>query len=137
MRAGVSVLILRRKTSANEFAPTDRAPSGTHPGQSAGGNAGTDEDGEHTVGGARRNRNRYRDRRNRSRNRDGMPMDQGDPVINEDDVLVPVAGIVHLLENYAFVRTSGYLAGPNDVYLHPRLVAVGVVGLLEGKRRLR
>ena len=29
----------------------------------------------------------------------------------EDDVLVPVAGILDVLENYAFVRTSGYLPG--------------------------
>jgi transcription termination factor Rho len=35
----------------------------------------------------------------------------------EDDVLVPVAGIVDVLDSYAFVRTSGYLAGSNDVYV--------------------
>src|SRR6266700_3050356 len=35
----------------------------------------------------------------------------------EDDVLIPVTGIVDVLDNYAFVRTSGYLAGPNDVYV--------------------
>src|SRR5690606_39320656 len=33
------------------------------------------------------------------------------------DVRVPVAGIVAVLDNYAFIRTSGYLAGPNDVYV--------------------
>ncbi len=32
-------------------------------------------------------------------------------------MLVPVAGIVDVLENYAFVRTTGYLSGPNDVYV--------------------
>jgi transcription termination factor Rho len=32
-------------------------------------------------------------------------------------VLVPVAGIIDVLDNYAFVRTSGYLAGANDVYV--------------------
>jgi transcription termination factor Rho len=32
-------------------------------------------------------------------------------------VLVPVAGILDVLDNYAFVRTSGYLPGPNDVYV--------------------
>lgn len=31
--------------------------------------------------------------------------------------LVPVAGIVDVLDSYAFVRTSGYLPGPNDVYV--------------------
>ena len=30
---------------------------------------------------------------------------------------VPVAGIIEILESYAFVRTSGYLPGPNDVYV--------------------
>jgi len=32
-------------------------------------------------------------------------------------VLVPVAGILDVLDNYAFVRTTGYLSGPNDVYV--------------------
>jgi transcription termination factor Rho len=31
--------------------------------------------------------------------------------------IVPVAGIVDVLDSYAFVRTSGYLPGPNDVYV--------------------
>ena len=39
------------------------------------------------------------------------------PQIAEDDVLVPVAGILDVLDNYAFVRTTGYLPGPNDVYV--------------------
>ncbi|MDI5981721.1 hypothetical protein, partial [Amycolatopsis magusensis] len=34
----------------------------------------------------------------------------------------PVAGILDVLDNYAFVRTSGYLAGPNDVYVSLSLV---------------
>jgi len=32
-------------------------------------------------------------------------------------VLIPVAGILDVLDNYAFVRTSGYLPGANDVYV--------------------
>lgn len=35
---------------------------------------------------------------------------------------VPVAGIVDILESYAFVRTSGYLPGPNDVYISMGMV---------------
>ncbi len=31
--------------------------------------------------------------------------------------MVPVAGILDVLDNYAFVRTSGYLPGANDVYV--------------------
>ena len=32
-------------------------------------------------------------------------------------MLIPVAGVLDILDNYAFVRTSGYLPGPNDVYV--------------------
>ncbi|WP_201768699.1 transcription termination factor Rho [Saccharopolyspora rectivirgula] len=67
-------------------------------------------------GGRRRGR-RFRDRR-RNRGRG----DGGEPEVREDDVLLPVAGILDVLENYAFVRTSGYLAGPNDVYVSLSLV---------------
>jgi transcription termination factor Rho len=35
----------------------------------------------------------------------------------EDGVLIPVSGIVDVLDNFAFVRTSGYLSGPDDVYV--------------------
>jgi transcription termination factor Rho len=34
-----------------------------------------------------------------------------------DAASVPVAGIVDVHDNHAFVRTSGYLAGPDDVYV--------------------
>ena len=37
----------------------------------------------------------------------------------EDDVLVPVAGIVDVADRHGFVRTSGYLPGPDDVYVSP------------------
>ena len=50
--------------------------------------------------------------------------------INEDDVLIPVAGILDLLDNYAFVRTTGYLPGPNDVYV--ALSMVRKYGLRKG-----
>ncbi|NLT25272.1 MAG: transcription termination factor Rho, partial [Microbacteriaceae bacterium] len=53
-----------------------------------------------------RQRDRRRDRR-----------DDVDPEIAPDDVLLPIAGILDVLDNYAFVRTSGYLAGANDVYV--------------------
>jgi transcription termination factor Rho len=42
--------------------------------------------------------------------------------VTEDDILIPVAGILDLLDNYAFVRTSGYLPGPNDVYVSMSMV---------------
>ncbi|WP_300767286.1 transcription termination factor Rho [uncultured Bifidobacterium sp.] len=39
------------------------------------------------------------------------------PREESSDSRVPVAGIVDVLDSYAFVRTSGYLPGPNDVYV--------------------
>jgi len=64
-------------------------------------------------GDERSGRNRYRDRK-RGR---GPLGDDFEPEITEDDVLIPVAGILDVLDNYAFVRTSGYLPGNNDVYV--------------------
>ncbi|WP_127131973.1 transcription termination factor Rho [Georgenia sp. SYP-B2076] len=67
-------------------------------------------------GGRRRNRDRSRDRKRRGGGREFSGYDE--PVeIGEDDVLLPVAGILDVLDSYAFVRTSGYLPGPNDVYV--------------------
>ncbi len=62
---------------------------------------------------SRRNkRDRYE--KNDRRNRRG---DSDEPQVNEDDVLAPISGVLDILDNYAFVRTSGYLPGPNDVYV--------------------
>ncbi|MFC3299723.1 transcription termination factor Rho [Arthrobacter agilis] len=61
---------------------------------------------------------RFRDRNERNDRRRGRNQPDVDDVeVTEDDVLLPVAGILDVLENYAFVRTSGYLPGPNDVYV--------------------
>ena len=61
---------------------------------------------------------RFRDRKRRSeRSGDGT-----DTELREDDVVQPVAGILDVLDNYAFVRTSGYLAGPHDVYVSMNMV---------------
>ncbi len=77
-------------------------------------------------GGRRGRRGRYRDRRGR-RGRDDFA---GEPQLAEDDVLIPVAGILDILDNYAFIRTSGYLPGPNDVYVS--LAQVRKNGLRKG-----
>ncbi len=79
-----------------------------------------------------RNRNR-RDRRDRPTNRrtDGENnFNDYETELTEDDVLLPVAGILDVLDNYAFVRTSGYLPGPNDVYVS--LSFVRKLGLRKG-----
>ncbi|TNC42931.1 transcription termination factor Rho [Mumia zhuanghuii] len=89
-------------------------------------------DGEHDRegegGGRRRNRNRNRNR-NRDRGERGDRGDRGErtgretePMVGDDDVLIPAAGILDVLDNYAFVRTSGYLPGENDVYVSLSMV---------------
>ncbi|MEV4947280.1 transcription termination factor Rho [Streptomyces sp. NPDC053755] len=78
-------------------------------------------------GGRRGRRGRYRDRRGR-RGRDEFAA--GEPQVSDDDVLIPVAGILDILDNYAFIRTSGYLPGPNDVYVS--LAQVRKNGLRKG-----
>jgi transcription termination factor Rho len=90
---------------------------GDQGGQNRGGSAG-DDDGEGR--GGRRGR-RFRDRRRRERGDGGGGGDR-DTELREDDVVQPVAGILDVLDNYAFVRTSGYLAGPNDVYVSMNMV---------------
>ena len=45
-----------------------------------------------------------------------------DMQVLEDDVLAPCAGILDLMDNYAFVRTSGYLPGSDDVYVSMSMV---------------
>jgi transcription termination factor Rho len=90
-------------------------------GQRDGQNQGTSRDDDED-GGRRRGR-RFRDRNRRGRE-SGRPdrRDSGELEVREDDVLLPVAGILDVLDNYAFVRTSGYLSGPNDVYVSLSLV---------------
>lgn len=85
-------------------------------GQQRGNSNQQDDDGEGR--GGRRGR-RFRDRRRRGeRTGEGG----GEAELREDDVVQPVAGILDVLDNYAFVRTSGYLAGPHDVYVSMNMV---------------
>ena len=84
---------------------------------------GQDRGGQQDDGGSRRNRRRrgrYRDRDRPTGQRSGGR--EPDTQILEDDVLLPVAGILDVLDNYAFVRTSGYLPGPDDVYVSLSMV---------------
>ncbi len=80
---------------------------------------GDDEQG----GGSRRTRNRrQRDRGNRRNRPTGNEAERVDDTVHDDDVLLEVSGILDVLDNYAFVRTSGYLAGPNDAYVSLSMV---------------
>ncbi|MEU7978051.1 transcription termination factor Rho [Micromonospora sp. NPDC049081] len=80
-----------------------------------------DDSDDDEGGGRRGRRSRFRDRRRGRGDRVEGGNDNGggsrEPQVGEDEVLVPVAGIIDVLDNYAFVRTTGYLAGPNDVYV--------------------
>ncbi|MGE3812167.1 MAG: transcription termination factor Rho [Candidatus Nanopelagicales bacterium] len=67
-------------------------------------------------GGGRNDRN---DRQGRQRGPRGF---DENVEVGEDDVLLPVAGILDILDSYAFVRTSGYLPGHNDVYVSLQMV---------------
>ena len=68
---------------------------------------------------SRRRRNRERNSNNRRQGGRGQGMDrmEAEPTVSEDDVLANISGIVDILDNYAFVRTTGYLPGPADAYL--------------------
>ena len=73
------------------------------------GSSKQDADGdEQSQGGRGRGRNKRRGQ---------GAADEFETEIGEDDVLIPIAGILDVLDNYAFVRTSGYLPGTSDVYV--------------------
>jgi transcription termination factor Rho len=97
-------------------------------------NQGRDNQGrdwEEEGGGRRSRRRRSRDRQNRRNRGGGGNLERYDePVIAEDDVLVPARGILDVLDNYAFVRTNGYLPGPEDAYVS--LSMVKKLGLRKG-----
>ncbi|MBV8786656.1 MAG: transcription termination factor Rho [Mycobacterium sp.] len=102
-----------RRQDADSDQSGDQQGSGGQ--QNRGGSNQQDDDGEGRQG--RRGR-RFRDRRRRGE-RSG---EGGEAELREDDVVQPVAGILDVLDNYAFVRTSGYLAGPHDVYVSMNMV---------------
>jgi transcription termination factor Rho len=105
----------REQAPAREQQPTQNQPSQ--------GNRDRDWDDD---GGRRGRRRRSRDRQNR-RGRTGggggnLERFEPEPVVNDDDVLVPARGILDVLDNYAFVRTSGYLPGSEDAYVSLSMV---------------
>ena len=92
-----------------------------------------DDDDEERGGRRRRRRGRDRYRNDRpvgAERPERSEQRRAEPILSEDDVLLPVAGILDLLDNYAFVRTSGYLPGANDVYVS--LAMVRRYGLRKG-----
>lgn len=76
---------------------------------------GRDRDRNYDYNDRRDHEDRYgRSERERERDRDDRRDDRRN---DSQEGLVPVAGIIDVLDSYAFVRTSGYLPGPNDVYV--------------------
>ena len=144
-RRGAQKSAPEAESSASEPAAEQAAPAASAEASNNGDSAADSGDGGEEQGGRGRNRSRSRNRgrgqngaaqepqaqassdddqaggngRNRQRNkrRNGAPADEFDTEIGEDDVLIPIAGILDVLDNYAFVRTTGYLAGPSDVYV--------------------
>jgi len=126
----------------NSGGQNNRSEGGQNQGNQAGQNSGSQNQGNQTGQnrpyydeddgtGRRRRRGRNRDRRPGVRERGAERFGgEAEPVIGEDDVLVAVGGIVDVLDNYAFVRTTGYLPGPNDVYI--TLAQVRKYGLRKG-----
>jgi len=74
---------------------------------------GQQRQGDQQAEGEGGRRSRYRDRKRRGQ----APGEEMEPEVLDDDVLIPIAGILDVLDNYAFVRTTGYLPGPSDVYV--------------------
>ncbi|MDQ0932666.1 transcription termination factor Rho [Streptomyces turgidiscabies] len=106
----------RQDRQQRDTGPRDNAPRDNGP-----------QDDDDFDGGRRGRRGRYRDRRGRRGREEFGP---NEPQVADDDVLIPVAGILDILDNYAFIRTSGYLPGPNDVYVS--LAQVRKNGLRKG-----
>ncbi len=84
---------------------------------------GPSSDDDDEFGSGRRPR-RYRDRRGRTRDRVEVSNNGGgrndiEPTISDDDVLVPVAGIIDNVDDKGswFIRVSGYFASSDDVYV--------------------
>ncbi len=95
--------------AAADAAQSDTASSGDAEGEQSEQNGAAQQNGR-SEGNTRSSRTRQRERKRRGGNDD-------EPELTEDDVLLPIAGILDVLDNYAFVRTSGYLPGTGDVYV--------------------
>ena len=109
-----------KKSDDSEGSEDDSQDNSRNSNENDGDDNSSDNRNDRNDRGDRHDRNRNRRDRNRGRdrnNRDRGGREEREPVIGEDDVLVPVGGLVDILENYSFIRTAGYLPGPNDVYV--------------------
>ena len=128
----------RRDNNSNETAPSDSEDDDQDeedmPSDNSSNNSNNSSNGnsrDNSRGDREWRRDRHRDRgRDRSRDRDRPSRGEREIVLSEDDVLLPVGGLLDILDNYAFLRTAGYLPGPNDVYVS--LQQVRKYGLRKG-----
>ena len=121
----------RRRGGGDESASENRqveAPRQQQPQQSQQSQRFDDDE----FGGRRSRRRRNRDRQNRRSGSGGggrsgggnlgLERMEAEPVLADDDVVLEISGILDVLDNYAFVRTTGYLPGPNDAYVSLSMV---------------
>ncbi len=108
----------------------DTSPNNSN-NNSSGGYGDSDRGDNNRRFGNRDNNRRDRGRdRNRDRNRDRGNREEREIVVGPDDVLLPVGGLLDILDSFAFIRTGGYLPSPNDVYVS--LQQVRKYGLRKG-----
>ncbi len=107
--------------SANDESDEDEEDQGTNPNDSSGSNNDRNDRGNRNNRNDRNDRGNRRDRGDRNdrnnRFRDRGNREEREIQISEDDVLLPVGGLLDILDSYAFIRTGGYLASSNDVYV--------------------
>jgi len=128
----------RRDNNSNETAPSDSEDDDQDEedmpldnSSNSSNNSSNSNSRDNSRGDREWRRDRHRDRgRDRSRDRDRPSRGEREIVLSEDDVLLPVGGLLDILDNYAFLRTAGYLPGPNDVYVS--LQQVRKYGLRKG-----
>jgi transcription termination factor Rho len=122
------------RNNRNNNSEADRNDSGgesavNNSNNSSGSYSDSDRGENRRFGGRDNRRDRGRDR-GRDRNRDRGHREEREIVIGPDDVLLPVGGLLDILDSYAFIRTGGYLPSANDVYVS--LQQVRKYGLRKG-----
>jgi transcription termination factor Rho len=116
---------------ADDNESSQEGSSNNSTGNSSGGYSDADRSDNNRRFGHRDNNRRDRGRdRHRDRNRDRGHREEREIVIGPDDVLLPVGGLLDILDSFAFIRTGGYLPSPNDVYVS--LQQVRKYGLRKG-----
>jgi len=113
-----------QRSNRNQRGNNDRNQGGNDRNQSGndrnqGGNDNSNQDDDDRSGRRRRGRGR-----SRGRGRENQPVGTSGPVesydeddARDDEELTPVGGILDVLDNYGFIRTTGYLPGKTDVYV--------------------